>query len=51
MEKKKDYRLSGMRMDRRNGKELTRMGKKMVNGLNGIQMDRKKGKELTRMGN
>ena len=30
MENKKDYMLVGMRMDRRSGKELTRMGKRFL---------------------
>ena len=38
-----------MRMDRRNEKELSRMGKKMDYGLIGMRADRKRKKELTRM--
>jgi hypothetical protein len=36
-------------MDRSRVKEITRMGKKMVNGLFGIRMDRKGVRELTRV--
>ena len=43
--------ISGIRTDRRNMKELIRMGKQMDYGLIGIRVDRKKKKELTRMGN
>ena len=46
-----DYLLNGMKMDRRNMKELTRMGKKMDHGLVGMKMDRRCMKELSRMMN
>jgi len=39
-----------MKMDRKSQKELTRMGKKTVNGLIGMRMDRRKTKELLRVG-
>ena len=55
-----DYGNFGMSLrERRNLKELTRMGKKMVYGLggmkigevNGMKVDRRATKKLTRMGN
>ena len=42
--------LSGMIMDRKKVKELSRMGKKMDYVLLGIIMDRRSMKKLTRMG-
>ena len=48
---KKVYILLGMKMDRNNMKELSRMGKKMDYILGGIEMDRRKVKVITRMGN
>ena len=39
MEKKMDYGLVGMKMDRRNGKKLTRMVEEMGNRLCGMKMD------------
>jgi hypothetical protein len=40
-----------MIMDRKNMKELSRMGKKMDYGLIGMKMDKREEKELGRMGN
>jgi len=41
--------LIGIRLEKRNMKELTRMGRKMDYGLKGIRMDGRKKKKLTRM--
>ena len=47
----KGYLLNGMKMDRRNLKELRRMGKMMDYLLGGMKMDRRNLKELTRVVN
>ena len=43
--------LSGMRLDRRSEKKLSRMGKGMDYILFGMRMGRKREKELSKMGN
>jgi len=46
-----DYGLGGMRMDRSEEKELSRMVNKMDYGLNGMKTDRRILKIYGRMGN
>ena len=43
MGKGMDYRLSGLKMDRRRNKELSRMEKKMDYGFSGMKMEIKRG--------